>query len=83
MASERLTPNQRYALIILKRWLGEGFVPSGHLRYRGMYTPGPMLRRLESRGLVESNGVVLSEGRCYRITGAGIAALSTGAPDEH
>lgn len=71
--AELLTSTQRYALYALK--MSARFIPSGCLRFRTLPNPGPILRRLEKRGLVESNGVMLPEGRCYRITGKGIAAL--------
>lgn len=74
MKGDRLNEQQRLALLTLKRWIGEGFIPSSHLRNRGVLNPGPLLARLAKRGLVEA-GAVMPEGKCYRITGKGLEAL--------
>lgn len=69
------TASQRNILMALKQWIAEGPIPSGHLRYRSGLHPGPALKRMEARGWVESNGVIMPEGKCYRITCAGLDAL--------
>ena len=69
----RLTQNQRTVLRYLKRFPGDAH-PSGHMRTRDLRNPGPVLARLAERGLVEALGTT-PEGRCYRITPAGSAAL--------
>ena len=69
------TAKQEHVLEKLKRWEREGFIASGHLADVLMRNPGPILKRMEARGWVESNDVVMPEGRVYRITDAGKAAL--------
>ena len=77
MREAPLTIGQRLMLRLLKTSMGEGFVPSSYFRRSNMRNPGPMLSRLAARGLAETNGVVMPEGLCYRITGAGLTALET------
>lgn len=77
----KLNERQRAVLSRLRRWQDEGFIPSSSLRCSLTHNPGPLLKRLEARGLVESNGVVMPDGRVYRITDAGIKALSGESSD--
>ena len=69
------TDRQEILLTKLKRWEREGFIASGHLADVLIANPGAILKRMEARGWVESNGVVMPEGRVYRITEDGKAAL--------
>lgn len=72
--SLKLTDNQRSVLTCLERFGADGFHPSSYMRNRNLANPGPVLKRLADRGLVEA-GITLPEGRCYKITDAGRAAL--------
>jgi hypothetical protein len=77
----KLTGNQRAILRRLILWGRADFYPSSHFAiYLACRTqPGPILKRLAARGLVECNGYNSpGEGLCYRITQAGIDALEAG-----
>ena len=77
MTAFRLTHSQRTVLRYLHLWRVEGFIPSSHFRFREVKDPGPILKRLAARGLVECNGVnIPGEGLCYRITDAGVEAMA-------
>ncbi len=71
----RLTEKQKHVLLYLQRHVSSGPHPSGHMRNGWIPNPGDVLKRLEQRGLTESNGVVTPEGKVYAITDAGRAAL--------
>lgn len=71
----KLTPKQRRALQYLERHSTSGPHPSSHMRDAWTPDPAAVLSRLEKRGLVESNGVVMPDGKVYAITEAGREAL--------
>lgn len=72
-----LTKKQRRVLTYLERHAKDGPHPSGHMKSIWDDKPGPILARLEKRGLVESNGVIMPDGKVYAITDAGREALAT------